>query len=156
MGTSYEQASFKALVESGLIRYQGLPAANVAVVAGAPGAWSQLFAAAGAPATVYWLCGFQWSYATGIATEVLQTIDLGYGGADGAAVAAAVIIATGYPLALTAGVAAVGPSFTPTTMFAYPVKIPGGSRMAVRMLAQPTGTLAFTSFRVILATAVGQ
>jgi len=56
---------------------------------------------------------------------------------------------------LTAGAAAVGPDTHAPHMLPYPVKIPATSRMAARIASSPTGTLAFTDFRVILATVVG-
>jgi len=145
--------SFLAMVESGNIRYQGLPAAIVAIADDA--AWDQLFAAAGAPAVPFWLCGFSYGIATGLAADVSLLIDLGWGGADGAAIAAANVILTNYPVVLTAGVAAVGPSALPSEMLPYPVRIPAGSRMAARIASSPTGTVGFVEFRVILATAVG-
>lgn len=149
---SQMKSILQALVESGNIRYEGLPAAIVAIADDA--AWDQLFAAAGAPATDYWLCGFSYGVATGLAADVSLLIDLGWGGVDGAAVAAANVILTNYPLVITAGAAAVGPAALPSEMLPYPVKIPGGSRMAARIASSPTGTVAFTEFRVILATAV--
>ena len=145
--------SFLAMVESGNIRYQGLPASIVAIADDA--AWDQLFAAAGAPAVPFWLCGFSYGIATGLAADVSLLIDLGWGGADGAAIAAANVILTNYPVVLTAGVAAVGPSALPSEMLPYPVRIPAGSRMAARIASSPTGTVGFVEFRVILATAVG-
>lgn len=154
MAFSQEQKStFLATVESGAIRYTTLPVALVPIADDA--AWDQLFAAAGAPAVDYWLCGFSYGYATGIATDVSLLVDLGWGGLDGAAVAAANVILTNWPVVLTAGVAAVGPAGCPSEMLPYPVRIPGGSRMAARIASSPTGTLAFTEFRVILATVVG-
>jgi hypothetical protein len=144
---------FLAAVESGNIRYQGLPVAVVPIADDA--AWDQLFAAAGAPAVPYWLCGFSYGIATGLAADVSLLVDLGWGGADGAAIAPANVVLTNYPVVITAGAAAVGPAVLPPEMLPYPVLIPGGSRMAARIAASPTGTVAFTEFRVILATAVG-
>lgn len=145
--------NFLAAIESGNIRYQALPVALVPIADDA--AWDQLFAAAGAPAVDYWLCGFSYGYATGIAADTCLLVDLGWGGADGVAVAAANVILTNWPVVLSAGVAAVGPAGCPSEMLPYPVRIPGGSRMAARIASSPSGTLAFTEFRVILATAVG-
>jgi len=144
---------FLAAVASGLIRYQALPVALVPIADDA--AWDQLFAAGGAPATPYWLCGFSYGYATGIAADTSLLVDLGYGGADGAAVAPTTVVLTNWPVVLSAGAAAVGPAPCPSELLPYPVRIPGGSRMAARIASSPTGTLAFTEFRVLLATAVG-
>lgn len=142
-----------AQVNSGNIRYQALPAAVVPIADDA--AWDELFAAAGAPAVPYWLCGFSFNWATGIATEVSLLIDLGWGGVDGVAVAAANVILTNFPVTMTAGAAAVGPDTHSPQMLPFPVRIPASSRMAARIASSPTGTLGFTDFRVILATLVG-
>ena len=148
----FERSLYNALVGSGSIRYQSLPVAVVTIADDA--AWDQLFAAAGAPAVDYWLCGFTYSYATGIAADVCLLVDVGWGGADGAAIAAANVILTNYPVALSAGVAAVGPAACPPQTVPFPVKIPAGSRMAARIASSPTGTLPLTNFRVSLATVV--
>jgi hypothetical protein len=140
-------------VESGAIRYVGLPLAAVVLVDGAPGAWSQLFAAAGAPSATLpcWLCGFQ-SYATNVAADVVWQVDVGYGGIDGAAVAASVVLLTGYPISVAAQAVALGPTTSPTHMLPYPVRIPPAQRMAARILNTVTGAGNITEFRVILAT----
>ena len=145
--------SWLALVNSGSIRYQGLPAAVVPIAD--DGAWDELFAAAGAPAVPFWLCGFSFNWATGVVAENSLLIDLGFGGVDGAAIAAATVLLTNWPVTMTAGAAAVGPDTHPPQMLPFPIRIPAASRMAARIASSPTGTLAFTDFRVILATAVG-
>ena len=143
-----------ALVNSGNIRYQALPAAEVPIADDA--AWDQLFAAAGAPAVPYWLCGFTYNFATGdIVDEDALLIDLGWGGVDGAAIAAANVILTNYPISVSAVALALGPFGPFQHNLPYPVRIPAASRMAARIASSPVGTAAFTSFRVILATAVG-
>lgn len=153
MSPSQLKAILMATVESGNIRYQGLPAAEVAIADDA--AWDQLFAAGGAPATDYWLCGFAVNFATTtVAAEITLLVDLGWGGVDGAAVAAANVILTNYPITLYGVAAALGPMGPLAFNLPYPVKIPGGSRMAARIASAPVGGVAFTSFRVILATAV--
>ena len=144
--------NFLAAIESGNIRYQGLPVAIVAIADDA--AWDQLFAAAGAPAVDYWLCGFAYTIVNTIAVDVSLLVDVGWGGADGAAIAAANVILTNWPVGFTAD-AAVGKAAFANEMMPYPVRIPGGSRMAARIASSPTGTIAFVEFRVILATAVG-
>lgn len=149
------RSSFLALVESGNIRYQSLPVAIVAIADDA--AWDELFAAAGAASAVNpsWLCGFSYGVATGLVADVILLVDCGYGGVDGAAVAAATVLLTNWPVALTAGAAAVGPSALPSEMLPFPCRMPAAQRMAARIASSPTGTVAFLSFRVILATAVG-
>ena len=144
---------WKAAVDSGNIRYQALPAAVVPIADDA--AWDELFAAAGAPAVPFWLCGFSFNWATGIVAESSLLIDLGWGGADGAAIAATNVLLTNWPVTMTAGAAAVGPDTHAPHMLPFPIRIPAASRMAARIASSPTGTLAFTDFRVILATVVG-
>lgn len=155
MGLTKDQISqmWLAKLNSGNVRYQCLPAAVVPIADDA--AWDELFAAAGAPAVPFWLCGFSYGIATGLAADVSLLIDLGWGGVDGAAVAAANVILTNYPIVITAGAAAVGPSALPAEMLPFPVRIPAASRMAARIASSPTGTVAFTEFRVILATGLG-
>jgi len=144
---------FLAKLQSGNIRYQALPVAVVPIADDA--AWDELFAAAGAPAVPFWLCGFSFNWATGVVAESTLLVDLGWGGVDGAAVAAANVILTNWPVTMTAGAAGVGPDTHAPHMLPFPVLIPASSRMAARIASSPTGTLAFTDFRVILATAVG-
>ena len=147
---------FLAQLQSGNIRYTTLPLAGVAVVDGAPGAWSQIFAAAGAPAVPYWLCGFSMSIATGLVVAEAQfELNVGFGGADGAAIAAATVVLTGWPMNFSAVALALGPFAIPNQILPYPVRIPGATRMAVQVLDSPVGGVAIAAFRVILATAVG-
>ena len=96
------------------------------------------------------------SIATGLVIAECQfELDVGWGGADGAAVAAANIILTGHPMNFSAVAAALGPFAIPNQYLPYPVRIPGGSRMAARVLDSPVGGVAIAAFRVILATAIG-
>jgi len=152
------KATFLAEVDSGRIRYFGLPTAAVVVVDGAPGAYSQLFTAANAPAVPYWLCGFQAAtFMTGAGTDtVCYQICLGYGGADGAAVAPAILVCTLWPLAVAAIANAVGFNYFHTHWLPYPVRIPAAMRMAVRIDDTVTGADNIDEFRVILATDVGR
>lgn len=156
MGGPYQNAksTFLALVESGRIRYQTLPVNGVAIAD--DGAWDQLFAAAGAPAVDYWLCGFAHNVATGLLlAEDQLLIDVGWGGLDGAAVAAANVIVTNWPINFTAVALALGPTSVPNQLLPYPVKIPAASRMAARIATSPVGGVAVTGFCAILATAIG-
>ena len=149
--------NFLALVETGNIRYQALPAAEVPC---AVGVWAQLYAANASPAVPHWLVGFQMGVATGIVVQQSWRVSVGYGGADGAAVAAGTVIVTNWPL-IVIGAAAAAMGGMLTGMLPYPVKIPvdivdPGSRMAYTVVDNPVGgAVAATSFRVILATAIG-
>jgi len=147
-----------SLVESGNIRYQALPAAEVPCVVGA---WAQLFAAAASPAVPWWIVGFQFSYATGIVVEQSWRVSLGYGGADGAAVAAATVVIENYPI-VCIGAAAAAMAGSPLNIhLPYPVRVPvdqvdPGSRVAYSVVDNPVGGAAnATSCRVIIATAIG-
>ena len=155
MAFSQEQKNlYNAQVNSGAIRYQTLPVNGVAIADDS--AWDQLFAAAGAPAVDYWLCGFAFNIATGLVLAEDQLLfDVGWGGADGAAVAAANVILTNWPMNFSAVAVALGPFAVPNQFLPYPVKIPGGSRMAARIADSPVGGVAITAFCVILATVVG-
>ncbi len=152
------KSSFQALVESGNIRYQALPAGEIAC---AVGAWAELFVAAASPAVSWWIVGFQFSYATGIVVEQSWRISLGYGGADGAAIAAGTVVITNYPIVVI-GAAAASMGGSPLNIhLPYPVRVPvdivdPGSRMAYSVVDNPVGgAVGATSCRVIIATAVG-
>jgi hypothetical protein len=152
------RANYRALVESGNIRYECLPAADVPC---ATGAWAQLLAAAATPAVPWWICGFKVSCATGLVVEQGWRVSLGYGGADGAAIAATTTIVTGWPFYLI-GAAAAAMGSLETAMLPYPVQIPidivdPGSRVAYTVVNNPTGGAAvgLTSCRIIIAYAVG-
>lgn len=150
---------FNAKVNSGNIRYQALPAGEVPIADDA--AWDQLYAAAGSPAVPHWLCGFTFNFASqDIVEEDTLLVDVGWGGADGAAIAATNVIVTNFPVSVSGVAAALGPFGPFCIWLPYPVRIPvgqadPGSRMAARIASSPVGTAAFTSFRVILATVVG-
>jgi len=149
---------YLAAVESGNIRYQVLPIAEVPC---AVGAWAQLFAAAASPAVPWWICGFIVSAAGGLVVEQGWRVSLGYGGADGAAVAATTVIVTGWYFSLIHIAAATASGNIAPAILPYPVKIPvdivdPGSRVAYSVVTNPVGgAVGLTSCRVIIATAVG-
>ena len=160
MGSLSSEVSqnFQALVQSGNIRYQVLPAAEIAC---ATGAWAQLFAAAASPAVPWWIVGFKISCATGLIVEQGWRVSLGYGGADGAAIAAATVVVTAWPFILT-GAAAAAMGALEAVILPFPVQVPvdqvdPGSRVAYTVVNNPVGGAAvgLTSCRVIIATAVG-
>jgi len=157
MGLKTEVAQvFNAGVESGNIRYTTYPAAEVAVVDGAPGAWSQLWANAAGPVVPYWVMGFTFNVATGlVVAEHSILVSFGWGGADGPAVAATNVLVNGWHIAFTAVAAALGPVFLPAVMLPRPIRVPANERMAVQILDHPVAGVAFTSFRIITAIAVG-
>ena len=152
------KASYLALVESGNIRYQALPAAEVPC---AVGAWAQLLAAAASPAVPWWIVGFKISYATGLVVEQGWRVSLGYGGADGAAIAAATVVVTNWPFTTIGAAAAAMGGDSLTVILPYPVKVPvdivdPGSRVAYSVVDNPVGgAVGLTSCRVIIATAIG-
>lgn len=141
--------TFLAKVGSGLIRYQGFPAAPVAVPVATD---VELVVAGAGPATDFWLCGFTCGI-FGAVAEVTLVLTIGYGGVAGANPPATVVITT-FPITIAAEAIALGPSEAPTEMLPYPILIPGGSRIAV-VTAAITGTDTIDEMHVILATAVG-
>ena len=147
-----------AEVESGNIRYQALPAAEVPC---AVGAWAQLFAAAASPAVPWWICGFQWSVATGLVVEQGWRVSLGYGGADGAAIAAGTVVITNWPIVVCGAAAAAMGISSSVQLLPKPVLVPvdivdPGSRVAYSVVDNPVGgAVGMTSCRVIIATAIG-
>lgn len=148
---------FLASVESGNIRYIQLPAAPVAC---AVGAWAQLAAAAATPAVPWWICGFKISVATGIVVEQGWTISVGWGGADGAAIAATNVIVTAAYCGLI-GAAAAAMGALDWLILPYAVRVPvgqvaPGSRLAYSCVANPVGgAVGTTACYVLIATAVG-
>lgn len=154
MDRSRISQTWLALVESGNIRYQAFPAAGVAIADDA--AWDQLFAAGAGPVVPYWICGFHFSIATGlVVAEDTMQFDMGWGGVDGAAIAAANIVVANWPVAFSAVALALGPFCIPQVLLPYPVKVPAGARMAARIATSTTGGQAVTEFRALLAWAVG-
>ena len=81
-------------------------------------------------------------------------LTLGYGGVAGANPPAVVVITT-FPITIASEAGpGLGPSEAPTEMLPYPIRIPGGVRIAVRTAAI-TGTDTIDEMHLILATAVG-
>lgn len=152
-------ASYNALVASGNIRYVAFPAAVAPVPCGV-GVWAEIYTAANSPAVPHWLVGFQIGFATGIAVEQSFRIDLGYGGNDGVAVAAGIVLVTDWPIHISAAGAGVVGTVS-NQILPYPILIPvdqadPGSRMAYSVVDNPVGAaVGATSCRVLLATAIG-
>ena len=148
-----------AAVQSGNIRYVAFPAA-AAPVPCAVGAWAELYVAALSPAVPHWLVGFQIGFATGLVVEQSWRIDLGYGGADGAAVAAETVLITDWPIHISAAAAGVVGTVS-NQILPYPILIPvdqvdPGSRMAYSVVDNPVGgAVGATSCRALLAYAIG-
>lgn len=151
------RASFRALVESGNIRYITSPAAAVgtAIVsdsAAAAWAWAayvQIVAAA--PVDPCWLCGL------GIHTCVIEHH---YGdiaiatGAAGFEVDIAMFPYRGLFVGATAVMAAM-PIGSHAMYLPYPVRIAGAPRLAARLRKDTAASAAGVTGKLILATAVG-
>lgn len=145
---------YMAKVNTGNIRYNCLPAGEIAIADDA--AWDQLWAAAAGPAVDFWVVGFAYNFATTtVAAEHTMLIDFGWGGADGAAVAAANVIVTNFPVTIYGVAAALGPMGPLCHYLPDAVKVPALSRMAARIAASPIAGVAFTSFRIIYETGKG-
>ena len=153
------KAIHNAKVDSGSIRYEALPTAVLAVVDGAPGAYSQIVSSVTAPQVPYWLCGFQACVqmsGDGAGTiNSSQEICIGKGGVDGAALAYVTVLVTQYPLALAAFANAIDGTFYPIQWLPYPIKVEAATRLAVRIDNSPQGAEDIDEFRVVLATVVG-
>jgi len=146
---------FASLVESGLIRYAGWPAAGKAIAD--DGAWDEIVVAGAGPgaAVPCWLLGFSFSIATGLITaEVGFEFSLGYGGAAGDGNAPATTLVTSWAVNFSAVALALGPFNIPAQFFPRPIKIPAGVAQEA-MYTTLVGASAITSFRVLLATAIG-
>lgn len=148
-----EKATYLAEVDSGRIRYVGLPTAAVPIADDTN--YDQLFTAANAPQVPYWLCGIQ-AAIFACAADVSLLVCVGYGGLDGAAVVPTTLVLVQYPIIIAAEAAALGSNYTQIHWLPYPVRIPAAQRMAARIDVSPTGTDVIDEFRVILATVVGQ
>lgn len=147
------KATFLAEVDSGLIRYVGLPTAALPIADDTN--YDELFNSGAAPAGDYWLCGIQ-VCVFACAADVSFEICLGIGGADGAAVVPPLLLLTQYPVIISAEGGALGSNYAHIHWLPYPVRVPGGTRMAARIDNTPTGTDVIDEFRAILATVVGQ
>jgi hypothetical protein len=145
---------YLSLVGSGGVSYACLPAAEVPIADDA--AWDQLWIAAAGPAVPFWVVGFAYNFATTtVAAEHTMAVDLGWGGADGAAVAPTNVIVANWPITIYGVAAALGPMGPLAAYLPFPVRVPALSRMAARIATSVTGGVAFTSFRVIYAIGVG-
>jgi hypothetical protein len=119
-----------------------------------------MLAAAATPAVPWWICGFKISCATGLVVEQGWRVSLGYGGVDGAAIAATTVIVTGAYFSLI-GAAAAAMGGLETFMLPNPVKIPiditdPGSRVAYSVVSNPVGgAVGLTSCRILIAYGVG-
>lgn len=144
-----------ATVESGNIRYQNWPVAGKAIAD--DGAYDEIVIAGAGPgaAVPCWLCGFAFSIATGLITaEVGFEFTIGYGGAAGDGNAPAVVLVTNWQVNFSAVALALGPFVIPPQIFPRPIKIPAGVAQEA-CYTTLVGASAITSFRVILATAIG-
>jgi len=146
---------FLAMVESGNIRYASWPVAGHAIAD--DGAYDEIVVAGAGPgaAVPAWFCGFSFSIATGLITaEVGFEFTIGYGGAAGDGNPPAVALVTNWAVNFSAVAVALGPFVIPPQILPYPVKMPAGVAMEAAFTTL-VGASAITSFRVILATAVG-
>ncbi len=151
--SSMAKATHLAEVDSGRIRYVGLPTAALPIADDTN--YDELFNSGAAPAVRYWLCGFQ-AAVFACAADVSFEICLGIGGTDGVAEIPPTLLLTQYPLILPAEGGALGPNYVHTHWLPYPIMVEASTRMAARIDNTPTGTDVIDEFRAILATVVGQ
>ncbi|MFA5376666.1 MAG: hypothetical protein WC455_13040 [Dehalococcoidia bacterium] len=155
MGVPQEvKSTYKALVESGLIRYQTLPAGAAPTALpsdAAAAAWAfmanyvQIAAAAVVP-NPCWLCGI--SIHTGVVETFSGDIVIATGAAGFEVDLAMFHVVAGIPTAV--GVSVAGPLMLP-----YPIKIVGTPRIAANLRKSTAASAAGVSIKLILATAVG-
>ena len=146
---------WRACVESGNIRYASWPVAGTPIAD--DGAWDEIVVAAAGPGALVpcWLCGFSFSNATGLITaETGFEFRIGYGGAAGDGNPPATEVVTNWAVNFSAVALALGPFNIPAQILPYPIKIPAGVAIEA-MYTTLVGASAITSFRVILATAIG-
>lgn len=146
---------YLAAIESGNIRLASWPVAGTPIADDA--AWDEIVVAAAGPGALVpcWLCGFSFSNATGlIVAEVGFEFSIGYGGAAGDGNAPAVELVSDWAVNFSAVAAALGPFAIPTQIFPFAMRIPAGQAIEASYTTL-VGASAITSFRVILATAVG-
>lgn len=153
--SAFVKSTHKAEVQSGNIRYASWPVAGKAIAD--DGAWDEIVVAGAGPGALIpsWLVGFSFSVATGlIVAETGFEFRIGYGGAAGDGSAPVVEVVTNWAVNFTAVAAALGPFNVPVQLLPYPIRVPLGVAFEA-MYTTLVGACAITSFRVILATAVG-
>lgn len=155
MGVPQEvKATYMALVESGLVRYQTLPAAaapTALVSDGAAAAWAWManyvqIAAADVIPNPCWLVGA--TIHTGVVETINGDIAIATGAAGFEVNLAMFHFVSGIPTAV--GVSVAGPIWLP-----YPIKIVGSPRVAANIRKDTAASAAGVSIKLILATAVG-
>ena len=153
---SQVQSIFLALLESTNVRYQTQPAAAVGITIADDAAWDEIFDST--VVTVdYWICGLQ-SIILDVAADAGLMVDVGTGGANGAAVAPTTTVITNFSVFEDYHqVTAVGVrgGRIPIDWLPFPIRVAASTRVAARIASSPTGTDAIDQFYVILATAVG-
>ena len=146
------QSSYMALVESGNVRYQTQPAAAVGITIADDAAWDEIFDSTIVTVN-FWLMGIQ-AIILGAGADVGLLVDVGSGGADGAAVAAATTLIADMSVFID-WASTVGSIVPPIIWLPIPIRVPASTRIAARIASSPTGTDVIDQFYVMLATAVG-
>ena len=149
-------ATYMAVIGSENVRYQTQPAAAVGITIADDAAWDEIFDST--IVTVdYWICGLQ-AIILDVAADAGLMVDVGTGGANGAAVAPATTVITNYPIFEDYHqVTAVGVrgGRIPVEWLPFPIRVPASTRCAARIASSPTGTDVIDQFYLVLATAVG-
>lgn len=146
------QAILLASVLSTNVRYQTQPAAAVGITIADDAAWDEIFDST--IVTVdYWIAGFL-AIVLAPGADAGLLIDIGTGGADGAAVAPATTVVTDFPI-FEDFVSAVGNIKPIPLFFPIPIRVAASTRVAARIASSPTGTDAIDQFYVNLITGLG-
>lgn len=146
------QAILLASVLSTNVRYQTQPAAAVGITIADDAAWDEIFDST--VVTVdYWIAGLM-AVILAPGADAGLLIDVGIGGADGAAVAAATTVIADFPL-FEDFVSAVGNLKPAVNFLPIPIRVAASTRVAARIASSPTGTDVIDQFHVVLITGLG-
>ena len=146
------QAILLGSVLSTNVRYQTQPAGAVGVTIADDAAWDQLFVAA--TVTVdYWIAGLL-AVILAPGADAGLLVDVGTGGADGAAVTPATVLITDFPL-FEDFISGVGAHEPKVVFLPIPIRVAASTRSAAQIGASPTGTDAIDQFSLVLITGLG-
>jgi hypothetical protein len=145
---------YLASVQSDNVRYRQFPAAGAGVAIADDAAWDEITASAASPTVNFWLAGLNISLPTaGITADTEEVLAVGSGGADGATVAAAVLLVEHEILATID--TAVGEYLVPVAYLPVPIRVLATSRIAARISSSITGGMALSGLGYSVITGLG-
>ena len=137
---------YNATVRFASVRYRQEPTAAAGVAVADDSAWDQIIAGT-VLTTDHWLVGLNIGEAAATAADSEEVVAEGIGGADGAATAAATLLAEvdiNVGFATGAGVAWEPPVFFPVPMLCSTDVVANGTRHAAEISTSPVGGVAIT------------